>query len=246
MGVPTTKLVYDFLRKRDGIVTGAENRIPVVDIISYLNEFQEIWFNNSVKEAERNQEASNELRPFLKPKVALELKKVDDNTLLAKYPIDFHTRLSAISNICGIDCCVNTDKMVNLRILPLDKLHKARKNPFQRSDYQFERLLAHTATDGLYIYHDNKINVKEVVIDYYRKPNELHAPSLEDCDGKHYYNYKGEIITEDTEFEGGIYSDNFISDGASILAAADKKEIASFDLAIKRFLQSRDLYSIRD
>lgn len=246
MGVPSTKLVYDFLRKRDGIVSGAENRPPIVDIISYLNEFQEIWFNNSVKEAERNQEASNELRPFLKSKETLELKRIDDNTLLAKYPKDFHTRLSATANICGIECCKDTIKMVNVRILPLDKLHKARKNPFQKSDYQFERLLAHTSSDGLYLYHDNKVEIKDFIIDYYRKPNELHAPSLEECDGKYYYNYKGQIITEDTEFEGEIYTDNFISDGASILAAADRKEPASFDLAIKRFLQSRDLYSIRD
>jgi hypothetical protein len=247
MGVPTKKLVYDVRRKREGILTGAENELSTVDIIAYLNEFQQIWINNAIKEAERNQEAANELRTFKIDKHKLTLQKVDDNCVLAKYPKNIHTRLNQLAVTTKNDCCDGITKDIPIRIVNSDKLQFARKNPFQKSDFFFERLLSVISKDGLLIYHDGSQEINDVFIDYYRKPNELHAPSLEECDGKHYYDYKGEIITEDTEFEAdNIYSDNFISDGASLLIAADKKDPGSFDLSLKRFLESRNMYSIRD
>lgn len=247
MGVPTTKLVYDFLRKNNFALSGTGQKIPLVDVIAYLNEFQEIWFNNTVKEAELNQEASNELRRFIKPNVSLSLENFDSKTVYAKYPQGLHTRLNQKAIASGLDCCEGIIKEIGIRIIQSDDKNEARIKGFRNSSFPFERLIATVGENGLLIYHDGCCKIESVIIDYYRKPNELHAPSLEDCDGPYYYNYKGEVITEDTEFEASdVFSDNFISDGASILASADKNDPEKIDIKIKRLLQSRNLYSVRE
>lgn len=247
MGVPTTKLVYDFLRKNNFVLSGQGKKIPLVDVIAYLNEFQEIWFNNTAKEAELNQEASNELRRYIKTNIPLELESLDSDTVYAKYPAGLHTRLNQIAIVSGIDCCDGITKRIKIKPVQSDDKYPARQGSLTKSSFEFERLVSTIGENGLLIYHDNSCKIDSVVIDYYRKPGELHAPSLEDCEGPYYYKYNGEIITEDTEFEASdIFSDNFISDGASILASADKDDQQRIDIKIKRLLQSRSLYSVRE
>lgn len=246
MGVPTKKLVYDFARKNNLVLTGQGQSLPLVDIIAYLNEFQQIWFNNAVKDAELNQEASNELRRYIEPRVELTLQNVDSNTVYAVYPTGLHTRLNQLAIITKPDCCGDLEKKVIIKVLQSDDINPARMNTFKKSTFFFERLVSTVGENGLLIYHDGSCTINKVIIDYYRKPNELHAPSLEICDGPHYYDYKGDIITEDTEFEGDTFSDNFISDGASLIHSADKRDPAGFDLKLKRFLQARNIYSVRE
>jgi len=246
-GVSTRKLVYDVRRKANLLITGQSNDVPNVDIIAYLNQFQELWFNNAVKEAERNQEASNELRTFLVPAYKLTLQKIDGKTSYAKYPENLHTRLNQIAVASEPECCEDLQKEIIIQVLQSDDIHPARKNTFQRSSFPFERLIATVGEDGLIIYHDGYLNVDEVKIDYYRRPGALHAPSLEICDGPYYYLYNGDIITADTDFEANnVYSDNFISDGAVLLIKADKGDVQGYQTQVTKFLQTRGLYSVKD
>lgn len=246
MGVSARKLVYDFDRKYSEIISGGSKRIPLVDKIAYLNDFQHILFNNSVKEAERNQESANEIRNFKIDRKSLNLENVDSRVMYAKYPSDFHTRLNQIATIAKPDCC-DVKKEIIVRIVQSDDIHVARKNPLQNSSFFFERLIGAVSDKGLILYHDGYMQVEEVLIDYYRKPIELHAPSLEKCDdGGHYYLYNGQIVTTDTECEFENYSDDFISDGAVLLASADKRDPEGFKLKLEKLLQSRNLYTTRD
>lgn len=238
--VESKKLVYDFDRKFDGILSGQSETIKLVDKIAYLNEFQQLLFNNCVRQAEINQEAANYIRRFKKDRV--ELKLING---LAKYPADIHTRLNQVV-IAKKSCCPSISKEIIINVLQSDDIHKARKNELRKSSFEFERCVGVTSADGITLYIDQAYDASSIVIDYYRKPGPIHAPSYEKCNGEYYYLYNNEIIVEDTYCEFENYIDNLISDGAVLLASADKKDPAGFNLKLEKLLQSRNIFAVKE
>lgn len=231
----------------DLIRNAEQAEIPLVDVIAYLNDFQQILFNNDVKEAERNQEVANALRKFKKDRTPLTLNKVGSE-VLAVYPQDFHTRLNQLATVTSKTCCEGMTKKIGgkFKVLQSDDINAAVENPLQRSSFFFERLISVVSSEGLRIF-PGEMEIKEVVIDYYRKPLDLHNPSNERCGGQYYYVATGEIIVEDTNCEFENYGDGFISDGAVLLATADKiKDPNGFNIKLQKLLQSRSLTSVRD
>lgn len=241
MPISTKKLVYDFHRKNHSILSGEGNDIPLVDVIAYLNEAQEIWYENRVSVAQTNQKVRNDLRVYKVDKHSIECESIDDKCCLVKYPAKLHTRLNQLA-IAVKDCCPNIEKEIIVRIIQSDDLHEARQNPFRKSDFFFEQLLGIETNGGIIIYHDGEMDINSVVIDYYRKPNELHAPSLEVCEGEKYYDYCGTIITKDTEFESDTYSSNEVSDIAALCASRDVNDIQGFQTQLSKILQIKDLH----
>lgn len=246
MSVSAKKIIYDFYRKANAIISGEGNKIPLVDAIAYANDFLDIWFSNSVKEADRNQEVANELRAYKEAAIELELQDLDENRVLAKYPEDFHTRLNQVAEITKSDCCEGITKTVEIKIPTSDKLNPTKRNTLLNSNFFFERLIGDIQKDGLVIYHNGSCKVEKVLIDYYRKPKRLHCPSHEKC-LNHYYDYDGKIITEDTEFESDSeFAASLISDGMVILAQADSNQPDKMKTQIEKLLQSRSITSVRD
>jgi len=219
--------------------------IPLVDAIAYLNDFQQLLFNADVREAERNQEIANGLRKFKKDRVSLPLEK-QGALVLAKYPADLHTRLNQQATVTCTECEGITKTIGGrFKVLQSDDINAATENPLQRSSFYFERLISVVSSDGLLIF-PGEMQVQKVVIDYYRKPGELHNPSSERCGGSYYYVATGEIITEDTNCEFENYGDNLISDGAVLLATADKNNPEGFNIKLQKLIQSRNITSVRD
>jgi len=237
VGVSSKKLVYDFHRKYHAILSGKNVEIALVDIIAYLNEAQEIWFENRVHIAQTNQKVRNDLRVFKKDKVKLSCKKLDDNCCLAEYPRDFYHRLNQLA-VTSKDCCPKTKEIIP-RILHSDDLHEVRRNPYRRTNFFFEQLNGIETNMGLIIYHDNELEVKNIVIDYYRKPKEIHAPSHELCPSPGYYMYDGRLINKDQDFEvDATYVNNLITDLAVLLASRDVSEIQGFQTQIQKMLHT--------
>lgn len=220
--------------------------IPLVDAIAYLNDFQQLLFNADVREAERNQEIANGLRKFKIDRHPLVLQK-QDGLVLAKYPNNFHTRLNQQATVTEPKCCEGITKTIGgrFKILQSDDIYAAAENPLLRSSFFFERLIAVVSSEGLLI-HPGEMGVQKVVIDYYRKPGDLHNPSSEKCGGQYYYVATGAIITEDTNCEFENYGDNLISDGAVLLATADKNNPDGFNIKLQKLIQSRNITSARD
>lgn len=242
MPISSKKLVYDFRRKFNSVNSGKNQDIALVDIIAYLNEAQEIWFENRVFVAQTNQKVRNDLRVWKKDKVSLSIKSLDDKCSEALFPGDLYHRLNQIA-IVSKDCCPGMSKEVIPRIIQSDDLHEARHNPFRGSDYFFEQLLAVESSTGLILYHDKNMNIDSVYIDYYRKPNEIHAPTLEECEGEVYYDYNGRIIKNDQNFESdNTYSANDIVDLAILKASRDVGDIQGFQTKANYILQKQQLY----
>jgi hypothetical protein len=242
MGISAKKLVYDFRRKFNSVNSGRNQDIALVDIIAYLNEAQEIWFENRVFVAQTNEKVRNDLRVFKKDKVKLSITPYGDGAVLAKYPTDLYKRLNHLI-VATKSCCPEIKKEIIPRIIQSDDLHEARHNPFRRSDFFFEQLNAIETVDGLVLYHDNEFEITDIYIDYYRRPGEIHAPTLEECEGDVYYDYAGRIITKDQDFEvDATYAVNEVVDISILKASRDVSDIQGMQSQINLILSTQDLH----
>ena len=244
MSVSAEKPVYDFRRKYNSVNSGRNQDIALVDIIAYLNEAQEIWFENRVFVAQTNQRVRNDLRAFKVDALDLEVKDYSKGSSIAIFPSDLYHRLDQLVIASKADCCKGITKEIIPRIIQSDDLHEARHNPLRKSDFFFEQLLAVEGRDGLILYHDNAMKIESACVDYYRKPKEMHAPKLAECqDGKYYYNYCGEIITENQDFESSdTFALNAITDIAVLRASRDVSDPQGFQSQLNAILSSLDLH----
>lgn len=240
MATSTTKLVYDFRRKRNSINTGQNQDIPLVDVIAYLNEAQEIWFENRCYVAQTDEKVRNDLRAWKVDMDSLTLLTLDEDRVLAKYPKDLYKRLNQ-AVIATKDCCAGISKRIPLRIIQSDDLYDSRMNPFRKADFFFEQISAIETNDGLVVYSDGEMDVDTVYVDYYRRPKDLHAPSHQEC-AEGYYDYAGKLITSDQDFEGlNPYSTNVITDIAVVCASRDVGNFAGFQTQINKILTVKQL-----
>lgn len=242
MGISAKKLVYNFRRKFNSVNSGRNQDIALVDIVAYLNEAQEIWFENRVSVAQTDQKVRNDLRVFKKDRISIPYSSGDSKTGLAKYPSDLYHRLNQVV-VASKDCCSGITKEIIPRIIESDDQHEGRKSPYRGADFFFEQLLAVEASDGLLIYHESEMDIDEVLIDYYRKPNEIHAPSLEECDGDVYYTYNGTVVTSDQDFEvDNTYAANDVVGIAVLLASRDTKDVAGMQTQLNTILGIKTLH----
>lgn len=241
MPISTAKLVYDFRRKYNALNTGKNRELDLVDIIALLNEGQERWYKNQLRLEQTNQEIRNNLRPYLESKIEVACTSVDSNCCLLTYPDDLYKRKNQLA-IANKDCCPGLDKEIIIRIVQSDDLHEARHNPLRRSDFFFEQLIGVEDKLGLLVYHDNQMDVIKGFIDYYRRPRQLHAPSLVECDGPFYYDYDGIIVTKDQPFEGdSTYSANDVVDLAVLFAQRDTMDYDGYQTQYNKILQAPTL-----
>jgi len=120
--ISAEKLVYDFYRKYNANNSGKNKKIPIVDVISYLNEALEIWFENKVFIAETNQKVRNDLRQLEVKKEKLKVSRIDDRCVIAEYPSDFYQLLNQVA-IVKSDCCDEKKELI-VRILQSDDLQE--------------------------------------------------------------------------------------------------------------------------
>lgn len=245
--VPTKKLVYDLKRQFEASFSAKNTDIPLVDLVAYLNDAQVIWFKNLVRLADSEKEISEELRVFEKKDVCLKCKVkepcVDENykMTVCEYPKNFYSRLSQRAITCH-ECCPD-DKVIPINMLGPDDKNYSRIDTYRKSDFRFEQLIGDDGEEGLYIYNDD-VEVKEVIIDYYRKPCELHAPSLvEECDDDEgrYYDYCGKVIKRDTNLEVTCrFSDITIVSIALLLLQKAHGKVTNFNMDLQNLLQYKN------
>ena len=238
--IPTVKLVYDFKRKFNSINSSKTVEIDLVDIIGFLNEAYQIVYENRIFVSETNEKVRNDLKPFEEKNKKLELVRKDTDIYFAEYPDSLYKRLNQIG-FCKKDCCSKVKKIIP-RIVQSDDLYEALQNPYRNPDFFFEQLIMDEAKDGLYIY-TNGFLLEKIVIDYYRKPNELHAHSLVECEGPSYYDYGGRIITADVDCEmSDTFINNSITDIAVLLAQGAKGKVTEWQTTLQTILQTNTLF----
>lgn len=231
------KLVADFRRKYDRVISGQSSDIRIVDVIAYLNEAQYLWFESRAIFVEANTKARNELRNFEVKRKVLSVKEFDKHVSYFEYPDDFYRDLSVSVSVCCDGCPLPKEFVVTKA--QSDDLAVARKDPFLSASFEYEQILGDEGGDRYYLFHENRMEVKEVYLDYLRKPNEIHAASLVDCGGgKFGYEYNGQFVSKDHPFEGdSTYSARVITDIAVLAALRDRGKYQDYQTQLDKYLR---------
>lgn len=242
MAVSARQLVSEFERKLNSLNTHQGQSYQVVDAINILNEAWQVVFENNIKLAETNSKYRNNLRQLEKKNVKLTLTKSDSNTYFAVYPDDLHTRLNHyVTAKCPTEGCGDC-KMIVPRITQSDDLHKNRQDPFRRANYGWEQLPMDEAGNGLYFYTDQKMEICEVFVDYYRKITRMEAPSLINCTIKQYYTVDGSAVILDAPFDvDSTYLARKVVDVAVLMAHRDIRDVEGFQTQLSRILALENL-----
>lgn len=232
MPVKASRLIYEFDRRYDRFVGQQKPALRLETKLSLLNEAIQIFFENRVKLAEVNSRVRDELRPLEEKEQKLSLKKGTDIDIAA-IPKDSFRILRAEAIVSKKDC---SPKTVPLIMLTTDDLTRARKNAYWRSSFEWEHLLADEGSKGLYLYHDGEFSVDEVKVDFYRRPAEVHAPSM--SSKKEYEDWNGVLRKKDVDLElDNTYAYRRIVDIAVLLARVDVGDQRDFQMKLQEILQ---------
>lgn len=236
MPIPASKLVYDFNRKADALISGRKRAIPVPDVVAYLNEAQEVWYSHATEMAEIDERYRQDLRNFLVPESEWSVSSFEEYSI-AKIPNNFYRRLNQ-RGIVTKECCPNVNKTIPIRILQSDDKNEVLRNEFTAPSFEWECLVGNESNRGFVVYH-NDMTLSKVIVDYYRKLNPIHAPSLVECADGNYYNYEGTIISQDMPFEvDSTYIHNLITDLAVLMAKRDLGELQDYSARLQGLLNT--------
>lgn len=243
MGISAAKLVYDFERKINGVNGGRDSKYRIVDIVNYLNEAQEVWFENKMLVKDTNNRVRNDLRVFEVKKEELDCEEVDCNCCKADYPENFYELSNQIAKVCGVGDCEGVNKEIIIRMTQGDDLQEARKNPYRQGNFKWEQLPGDEAGNSLYVYHEGDMKVSKVCVDYYRKPKRIEAPKLVECGDFVYENWDRDLISKNCDFEvDGTYANNQVTDLAVLFASRDRHDVQGFQTQLQKQLQIQNLY----
>ena len=243
MGISANKLVYDFQRKLNATNSGRNKNYRIVDIVSYLNEALEIWYENKVFAAETNDKIKHDLRQFVVPKHELKCEEVDCDCCLAKFPENYYKTLDIEVKVCNDECCPGIKKSICPINPQFDDKNKARKNSVWEADFKWEQLLFKEVSEGILIYHEGEMEVEGVCIDYYKKPRYIQAPELVECTESKYLDWDSNLITINSDFEvDSTFGNRQLTDIAVLNAERDSGNIQQYQTQLQKILQLDALY----
>lgn len=230
--VSARKSIMDFDRKFDRFVGEDKQRLRLVDKLAVINESQLIYFENTVELAEINSKVRENLRPFEKKEVSLELIQKGEKYNIYKIPEDNYRilRQRAIASKKGCDL----KKEIQVIMFQTDDLNNARNSPYWRSSFEWEHALADEGSKGLYVWHEGGFDIDDLIIDYYRKPEEIHAPTMK-TSGK-YTDWNGVERTQDQGTEFNEFSHRKIIDLSVLKGRANLGDIPDFQIKYNEIL----------
>jgi hypothetical protein len=236
MPISARKLVYDTVRKLNGLNTGMGQSFSVLDLVSAINDAYEIIVENNVKFTDTNSLIRDNLRKLEIKNYELDLSN-KGNYYFAKYPDNLYKRLNHVAEVTCKDC--DGTKIIVPRLVQSDDLHEARKNPYRKANYYWEQLIMDEGGDGLFIYTDGEMEVTKLTIDYYRRINYIEAPSLVECNDYVYLNYDDNLISNDVNFDlDNTYIARKVTDVAVLLLRTDIKDTEAFRLKLESIMQT--------
>lgn len=236
MSISSRKLVYDTVRKLNGLNTGMGQSFSVLDLVSAINDAYEIIVENNIKLTDTNSLVRDNLRKLEVKNYDLTLKNMG-SFYFAEYPNNLYKRLNHVAEVSCTNC--KNTKVIVPRLVQSDDLHEARRNPYRKSNFAWEQVIMDESSDGLYIYTDNQMDIVKLTIDYYRKIKYIEAPSLVECNDFVYRNYDDRIIINDVDFDlDNTYIARKVTDVAVLLLRTDIKDSDAFKLKLESLIQT--------
>lgn len=173
-------------------------KISPEEKILLLNNAQLSYFKNRVRKAETDSEVSLELSPFEINEYECKLVKHYENYSVFKLPPNcfkvLRRKVIAEKKQC------ETTKTIRVVNFQKDDLNYALDSPFWKPNFAWEICIGNLGSQGYYVWHAGDYKVKSFIIDWYRRPNSFHIPSMHP--NQKYQDWvTGEIITKDVDCE---------------------------------------------
>lgn len=208
---------------------------PMLD--GYVNEALLTLFRNNVAKFEINSETRNDLRRFEYKSVELPFDTKGDK-IIAKFPKNYY-KLTNQEVIADKDCgrahleecdgCKN--RTINVRILQSGELRDALQDPYWKPSFEWKETIADEAHDGLHVWTSGSFEIKKVLIDYLRKPNQFRCPSLLP-EGS--YTVGNTVYNTDQPLDWNEEGSNEISDLVSLLVLRDLSDTQEYQAQASR------------
>lgn len=205
---------------------------PMLD--EYVNEALITWFRNQAAIFEINSEVRNNLKQFEVKSHKVPFRDIGDR-VVAKYPDNYYQLVN--QQVLGTKGC--GDRNIRVRIVQSGKLRDALVDPYWKPSFEWGETLGDDSGDGLNIWHNNKFEIKEVVIDYLRKPKEFRCPSLM---REGYYTIGGKRFEKDLPLELSEIRSNDISDLVALFVARDLSDGDEYQTQISKITNKQTLY----
>lgn len=234
--IPAVRLVVDFDRKFDRFSSNSTTVLRLEDKLAMLNEAQEIYFENMVALAELNDKVKNSLRVLEEKNVSLKKLADKKNYTLFEKPENSYKFLRKSPLVYKKGC---GEKIITAVSAQTDDLELMRKN-YWKPSYEWEIVLINTGREGLYAWHDGQYKIVDFVVDYYKKPSEIHTPSL--AENGSYVDWNG---VEQSKDKNLIFSDTYsyktIVDIAVLLAKVNIGDSSDYQLELNKILNVKNL-----
>lgn len=188
----------EYRRLLNRINTSYEQNIGVIDADAFINGAIDSVFENIAIKFEGNTLVRNHLRQLEVKHKKIKTKKVDKDISRIDYPDNFYMLTRQFAKACKDGC--TEEKVINLYMIQTSDLNQSLRDPNWKPSFAWEEALVEDAGNSLLIYHNCEFKIKEVQIDYLRKPKHIATPSLlkTGCD---YVTSDGKTITSDINFE---------------------------------------------
>ncbi len=229
-------MVYEFDVEFDRYASEMKKTLNLVDKLATINTAQEILFQNWTKLAEVDQYIKDRLSPFEKKDITLPVTDHTADVSVAISPPDCYRmlrrRLKAAKEQCGTKTIPLTPFRVNEISLGLKSLW--------RPSFEWEQGFYDEGEKGIYIYHNQEYKPLELIVDYYRYPAEIHAPSMEQTQG-YYIDWNGEKQTKDTVYEMTGFSHIPLIEISVLLARARFGDAPDFNIHLQRIINKSNI-----
>lgn len=229
--IPSKRLVYEFKRRLHHRNSSYSKAIRLEDICSYLTEGLMVVYESLAKHVEVGSEIENYLRPYEMKHVELDIARKTKDYVVAKYKED-HFKILNCEVCAKRDGCNSSN--LTVRILDSDDIKTSLTNEMMKPSFEWGETLGEEGSEDLYIYTNQEFDITSVIIDYLRKPVEIHAPSLAE-DGQ-YEDWNGEIQTEDTSLDLENFIFKKVADLAVLSALRDLGDMKDFQSQANKIL----------
>jgi len=225
--IPAKTLIIEFDRRYDRFVSEYKKNLSTEHKIAALNEAQDKIFENLVSIAETNSEVRDDLRIFEKKDISLDKVDTKNGYSIFEIPKELYKRLRIKSTIKNKECGIKEN--IPVIWFQTDDLDQSLKDEYWSPSFEWENVIGDEGDKGYYIYTNNKFEVDELIIDYYRRPKSIHCASMHK-QGRYIYTDGKEInFDSDCEFSNTFKWHNII-DMAVLYARSDIGDARDFQL----------------
>jgi hypothetical protein len=166
------KLHYEVNRQLNRVHGDWKSHISVVDIDGYLNQAKEIILENYNAIVERNKTISNRLRSIEIKNYKLEKLKTTDRSVIFKFPENFYSTLnrrakgSLNKELYPNTSCSNSSDDIFVHDTQTHKIEESLRDPKWNPDFNWRETFSNEDSEGIHVYHGNKLQIDELYIDY--------------------------------------------------------------------------------